>query len=142
MICRFSPTGLKVEISNKINNKMSITKLFSVITTLAVVAMLVGPVVPAQAATAEELATQIAQLQEQLNLLMGQLNVAQSSTPDTTPVTTGAECSGINFDRNLTVGSKGNDVKCLQTILNRSADTRLPLLELVLMAMKPLTLAI
>ena len=103
---------------------MSITKLFSVITTLAVVAMLVGPVVPAQAATAEELATQIAQLQEQLNLLMGQLNVAQSSTPDTTPVTTGAECSGINFDRNLTVGSKGNDVKCLQTILNRSADTQ------------------
>ncbi len=34
-------------------------------------------------------------------------------------------CQGITFSRNLSMGSKGNDVKCLQTILNSNSATRL-----------------
>ena len=107
---------------------MSTKKIFSVITTLAVVVMLVGPVAPVGAATAEELAQSIADAQALLNSLTQQLTAMQAGTTDTTD-TTGttasvSACSGITFSRNLTVGSKGDDVKCLQALLNQSADTQ------------------
>jgi len=35
-----------------------------------------------------------------------------------------AACAGITFTRGLTIGSEGNAVKCLQTLLNQSSDTR------------------
>lgn len=78
----------------------------------AVVALtLVAVVAPtANAATIQELLAQIAQLQAQLVALQG-------ST--TTSTATGA-CVGVTFARNLTVGSTGSDVSCLQQILNVS----------------------
>src|SRR3989344_6728141 len=63
----------------------------------------------------------VADLQAQINALMAQLALLQGST-----VTTGtpAVCAGITFTRNLTVGSMGSDVKCLQALLNTSASTQ------------------
>jgi hypothetical protein len=75
---------------------------------------LVAVVAPAvsQATTVADLMTEIAALQAQLTGLSG-----------TTAVTSGA-CAGVTFNRNLTVGATGSDVKCLQTILNQSAATQ------------------
>ena len=73
----------------------------------------------AQAATAEELAAQIAALQSQLSGLMGQLGGTSSGTTASGVQRTDiAACTGITFSRNLTLGSSGNDVKCLQALLN------------------------
>jgi hypothetical protein len=64
---------------------------------------------PVFGTTAEDLATQIAALQEQLNQLM-----AQYQTLTGTPAT-GVACT---FTRNLYPGVTGEDVKCLQEYLN------------------------
>jgi len=79
----------------------------------------------AQAATAEELAAQISALQSQLVSLQGQLGGTTTTTSTTTTGTTTsvAACAGVTFTRNLTLGSTGTDVKCLQALLNSSADT-------------------
>jgi len=71
-----------------------------------------------QAATAEELAAQIAALQAQLAALQAQLGQTTGGTG-----TSVAACSGITFTRNLTLGSTGADVQCLQALLNQDADT-------------------
>lgn len=92
---------------------MSIKK--TIITTVAVLVM-VAVVAPgvAQGVTIEELLAQIAQLQAQLMALQG----------GTTPVPTGnVACAGVTFTRNLTVGSTGQDVKCLQVLLNTNGYT-------------------
>lgn len=89
----------------------------TIITTIVALA-LVATVAPvsANATTIDELLAQIAQLQAQLTTLQG----------GSTTVTTGTgACAGVTFTRNLTVGSTGSDVKCLQTILNRSATTQI-----------------
>ncbi|MCX6789398.1 MAG: hypothetical protein NTZ42_02195, partial [Candidatus Gribaldobacteria bacterium] len=102
---------------------MSTKKILSAITTLAVVVMMVAPIAPVGAATADELAKSIADATALLNSLNQQLGTMQSGAT-VTPVVSGSACAGITFSRNLTIGSKGNDVKCLQTILNKSADTQ------------------
>jgi len=61
----------------------------------------------ANAATIEELTAQIAGLLASIQLLQAQLNVAQ-----------GTPSSSYNFTRDLTLGSKGDDVKALQQWLN------------------------
>ncbi|MEI7425011.1 MAG: peptidoglycan-binding protein, partial [Candidatus Staskawiczbacteria bacterium] len=85
---------------------MSINRtIISTILALALVAV-VAPGVT-QGVTIDELMAQIATLQAQLTGLSG------------TPASTGTgACAGVTFSRNLTVGSTGSDVKCLQTILN------------------------
>jgi hypothetical protein len=75
----------------------------------AIVALtLVAVVAPAaaSAATVQDLMAQIAALQNQLTGLSG-----------TTSTASGA-CVGVTFSRNLTVGSTGSDVSCLQQILS------------------------
>ena len=82
----------------------------TIITTIVALA-LVAVVAPgvAQGVTVDELLALIAQLQGQLATLQG----------GTTPSGTGA-CAGVTFTRNLTVGSTGTDVKCLQVLLNNN----------------------
>jgi hypothetical protein len=89
----------------------------TIITTMVALALVavVVPVVSVKADTLSDLMTQIAALTSQLNALKGGTTTAAP--------TTGA-CAGVTFTRNLTVGSTGSDVKCLQTILNESATTQ------------------
>ena len=82
---------------------------------------------PAFSMTAEELAEQIAALEQTLAGLMDAYTDLAGDTSATTPGTTGtipAACVGISFDRNLSQGASGNDVKCLQAILNLDAATQ------------------
>ena len=76
----------------------------------AVVLAATGAVFPqiASAVTAEELAAKIAELQAQLNALLGQQGGATACT----------------FTRNLYMGvASGDDVKCLQQYLNSVGNT-------------------
>ncbi len=91
-------------------------------------AMAVAVAPSANAATAEELAAQIAALQSQLASLQGQLGTTTGTTTTTTTTTTTgttsvAACAGVTFTRNLTLGSTGTDVKCLQALLNGDVAT-------------------
>jgi hypothetical protein len=74
---------------------------------------LVAVVAPAgaSAVTVADLMAQIAALQAQLQSLGG-----TTTTGGNAP----AACSGVSFSRNLTVGSTGSDVKCLQVLLNNN----------------------
>jgi len=87
----------------------------TIITTVVALA-LVATVAPAavQADQLSDLMAQIQALQAQLQALQG----------GATPVPTGiVACSGVTFTRNLTVGSTGQDVKCLQVLLNTNGYT-------------------
>lgn len=95
-------------------------KLVASIVCLSMVMMLAPAT--GQAATAEELQAQIEALQKQLAELQAQL--VGSTTGTTTSTAAPAACVGITFTRNLTLGSTGTDVKCLQALLNQSADTQ------------------
>ncbi len=88
-------------------------KTISIGTTLVVAFMLMGPVVPAKAVTAEELQTQIddllatlADLQDQLSELTGEEDGVSVS---------------CNFTRYLYPEMSGTDVKCLQEYLNSTS---------------------
>jgi hypothetical protein len=87
----------------------------TIITTIVALA-LVAVVAPgvAQGVTIDELMAQISLLQSQLLTLQG----------GTTPTAGTGACAGVTFTRNLTVGSTGSDVKCLQVILNGNASTK------------------
>ncbi|MFA5747072.1 MAG: hypothetical protein WC926_03275 [Candidatus Paceibacterota bacterium] len=62
---------------------------------------------------------------EELQTLLAQLTTATTQTPAATATgNVPAACAGITFTRNLTVGSTGADVKCLQAFFNQSADTQ------------------
>ena len=74
------------------------------------------------ALTSAELQAQIAVLQAQLLQLTQQLSVLEGTT--TTPATV-TGCAIASFSRNLKLRSVGDDVKCLQVILNSDTDTEL-----------------
>ena len=89
----------------------------TIITTL-VALTLVAVVAPVVAS-----ATTVSDLQAQINALMAQLNALQGTT-GTTPVPTGkVACAGVTFSRYLRVGSVGQDVKCMQVLLNTNGYT-------------------
>ena len=91
----------------------------TIITTVVALA-LVAVVAPLSAS-----ALTVADLQAQINALMAQLNSLQGTTSTTTTGgTMPAACAGVTFTRNLTVGATGQDVKCLQAVLNTSATTQ------------------
>jgi hypothetical protein len=96
---------------------MSIKRtIITTLVALALVAVVAPVAVNAQAMTIAQLEASIAQLTAELNGLGG-------TTTSTPAVTTGA-CAGVTFTRNLTVGSTGSDVKCLQVILNQNLTTQ------------------
>jgi hypothetical protein len=97
--------------------KNTIRKSLAIVTAVTVWASAVSP---ALAVTAEELLEQIQALQAQLNALMSQY---ESLTGGETPTVTG--CTITSFDRNLKQGMSGDDVKCLQIVLNTDTATKL-----------------
>ena len=96
-------------------------KFIAGVTVLTCAVMMVGPGM-AQALTADELQTQINALMAQLATLQGELATIQGTTPSTTVI---EGCDITSFDRNLKQGMSGDDVKCLQIIMNSDADTKL-----------------
>ena len=74
----------------------------------------------AQGATAEELLASIQDLQNQLNVLMAQYQTLTGTPAAGIPTA----CVGITFTANLSQGSTGNDVKCLQAFLNTDSATQ------------------
>ncbi|XOA42586.1 MAG: peptidoglycan-binding domain-containing protein [Candidatus Nealsonbacteria bacterium] len=97
-------------------NLITKKKIVAIVTTVTLWASIAGP---ALAVTAEE-------LQAQINLLMAQLATLQTQLAELqgeTPTITG--CTITSFDQNLKQGMSGDDVKCLQIVLNSSADTQL-----------------
>ncbi len=76
----------------------------------------------AQGLTAEELLAEIQRLQTEVDALMVQYQTMTGSAPATGVPTV---CVGITFTVNLSQGSTGNDVKCLQALLNTDVATQL-----------------
>jgi len=95
----------------------TIKKIVATITGLALAATMAPGL--AQALTAEELQDQINALLAQLQTLQNQLAQLQGTTP------TVSGCTITSFDRNLKLGMTGDDVKCLQIVLNSDAATQL-----------------
>jgi len=102
---------------------MNSKKLIATAIALVLVAG-IGGSASAQTATASDLATQIANLQNQLASLQGQLGGNTGSTASGVANATVTACTGITFTKNLTLGSKGADVKCLQALLNTDTNTK------------------
>jgi len=75
---------------------------------------------PVFALSEEDLLEQIQQLQAQLNSLLKEYSQLTGEEP---PSVEGCDVS--SFDRNLKMGMAGDDVKCLQIILNSDEETRL-----------------
>ena len=87
----------------------TLRKISSIGLSLATVITLSGSamVLPASATTVDDLQAQIASLLAQITALQSQLSSAQ-----------GTATASYNFTRDLTLGSKGDDVKALQQFLN------------------------
>jgi hypothetical protein len=84
--------------------------------TIAIMALTIAAVAgPAQAITADELQAQIVALTAQLAQLQAQLGQVGGTGP--------TACAITSFARNLSQGTSGADVQCLQRILNSAADT-------------------
>jgi hypothetical protein len=94
---------------------MSLTKKIVAIATVFSVLTFVSPVF---AVTVEELQAQINALLAQLSTLQAQLAALQGTTGGVTG------CTITSFARNLSQGMSGDDVKCLQIILNSATDTQ------------------
>lgn len=102
-----------------------ITKKFiAAFTALTCSVMMLGAgAMPVGATTAEDLQAQIDQLLSDIAALQAQLG-------DTTPTPPAASgtiegCEITSFDRNLKVGMTGDDVKCMQIVLNSDTVTTL-----------------
>ncbi|MDD4201279.1 MAG: hypothetical protein PHU39_00670 [Candidatus Pacebacteria bacterium] len=63
-------------------------------------------------------------LQAQIDALLAQIAALQAQLAGGTSAGAPAVCSGISFTRNLSLGSTGNDVKCLQALLNQDSATQ------------------
>ena len=90
-------------------------KIVASVVGLAMVVMMAPGL--AQGATVEELQVQIDALMAQLATLQSQLAALTGA-----PAVTG--CTITSFDRNLKQGMTGDDVKCLQIILNSDSATQ------------------
>ena len=55
---------------------------------------------------------------------LGALLAQLQTTTGTTQTADIVSCQGVTFTRNLSLGSTGSDVKCLQAVLNNAADTQ------------------
>jgi len=97
---------------------MKMKKIVAIVMMVGMVGM-IAPSTGAQ--TVEELQTQIANLLAQITALQTQLTALSGGT---TGAAAPAACSGITFSRNLAQTMSGTDVKCLQALLNQSADTQ------------------
>lgn len=98
----------------------TLKRIISTVTIFALVAM----IAPASTygLTSAELQAQITALQAQLLELTKQLSAIEGTT--TAPATV-TGCAITSFNRNLALKSTGDDVKCLQVILNSDADTQI-----------------
>jgi hypothetical protein len=95
-----------------------VKKIVATATVITCAVWMMGPSV-AQAVTAEELQAQIDALLAQLATLQAQLSALQGGAPAVTG------CTITSFDRNLSQGMSGDDVNCLQIVLNSASDTQL-----------------
>ena len=93
-------------------------KIVAMIIGLSMVAMMAPGL--AQALTAAEIQTQIDTLMASLAILQGQLTALEGAAP--AAGVTG--CTITSFARNLKQGMTGDDVKCLQIVLNSASATQ------------------
>ncbi|MCX6722528.1 MAG: hypothetical protein NT094_00475 [Candidatus Staskawiczbacteria bacterium] len=106
------------------------TKILSIVLGLALVAMIVPVGASATGLTPANISAIIALLSSFGADSATIANVTASlngTTPPAPPASGTGNCTVGMFTRTLTVGMVGSDVKCLQTILNRSASTQVQL---------------
>ena len=107
-------------------------KILAALTSLTLITMMAGPVGFVKAddqPTVAQLQAQIASLKATIDQLTSLIASLQSGKTGTTPTTPSGTLSGIpsdfTFQKNLKLGSKGDDVKYLQIVLNSDPDTQL-----------------
>jgi len=98
-------------------NKLT-KKIVAIVTTITCAVWMMGPGV-ANALTVAELQTLINDLMAQITALQSQITEMEGGEVAVTG------CTITSFDRALKVGMSGDDVKCLQIVLNSASDTQL-----------------
>ena len=98
-------------------NKLT-KKIVAIVTTITCAVWMMGPGV-ANALTAAELQVLINDLLAQIATLQSQLAEMEGGEAAVTG------CTITSFDRALKVGMSGDDVNCLQIVLNTASDTQL-----------------
>jgi len=83
-----------------------------------IIAAVAGLALVAAIAPVSASAVTIEELQAQINALLAQLSALQGTTTTTTTGSSYSACAGVVFSGYLRVGSVGQDVKCLQQIMN------------------------
>jgi len=99
-------------------NKLT-KKIVAIVTTVTCAVWMMGPGV-ANALTASELQSLIDDLLAQIATLQSQLVELEGGTTATI-----SGCTITSFDRALKVGMSGDDVNCLQIVLNSASDTQI-----------------